>query len=173
MPGWFNRAAACASRRKRSTKLASRANCGRSVLIATVRLRTRSWPRHTSAMPPAPSGASTSYRSPKIRSMCSLLALGLRPWPPSAGRLPEVRLDHRANDGCRHLSSGGLTAQVTAVEDDNRDGDSGRLLSPRRSERREPRVGRPPLAVRGGARLPRDLDPWDLREEPAALVHHR
>ena len=42
IPGWFSRAAAWASRRKRSTKLASRANCGRSVLIATVRLRVRS-----------------------------------------------------------------------------------------------------------------------------------
>ena len=58
MLGWFSRAAACASRRNRSTKLVSRANCGLSTLIATVRLSTGSNPRNTSAMPPAPMRAS-------------------------------------------------------------------------------------------------------------------
>ena len=36
MFGWLRRAAAWASRRNRSTKLGSRANCGARILIATV-----------------------------------------------------------------------------------------------------------------------------------------
>ena len=69
MFGWFRRAAAWASRRNRATKASSRANCGSNVLIATVRFRTGSKPRKTSAIPPAPIRASTRYRPPSTESL--------------------------------------------------------------------------------------------------------
>src|SRR6185436_7769911 len=131
MFGWFRRAAACASRRNRATKPASRANGCTSTLIATVRSSEGSNPRKTSAIPPCPIRASTVYRSP-------IVSRSTRRIPSALALLLEVRLDDLFRDRSRHLSAGGLVPQVAAVEHDNAHGDARRLPLPGRRERCEP-----------------------------------
>src|ERR1035437_2432330 len=67
MLGWDRLAAACASRRKRSTKVLSTDSSGKRTFSATGRLRSRSWARYTSAMPPRAIRWFSSYRSEKTR----------------------------------------------------------------------------------------------------------
>ena len=121
MFGWLSRAAACASRRNRSTKLASSANCGGRILIATVRSEHVSRPgrpspcRRGRAAPRRGSGRRAPPRS--IRSLLS--------------RTSPRRLDDRLRDRRGHLAARRLAAKVTAVEHDHRDGDL-RTARPRR-----------------------------------------
>src|ERR1035437_8026909 len=67
MLGWDRLGAACASRRKRSTKVLSTGSSGKRTFSATGRLRSRSWARYTSAMPPRAIRWFSSYRSEKTR----------------------------------------------------------------------------------------------------------
>src|SRR5262245_49548803 len=61
MLGWLRLAAACASRRKRSTNEGSRANSGNSAFSATWRFSDSSRARYTSAMPPRAISRSIRY----------------------------------------------------------------------------------------------------------------
>src|SRR5579862_5960580 len=65
MLGWFRLAAACASRRKRSTNDGSRANSGKRALRATWRFSDSSVARYTSAIPPRAISRSIRYRFEK------------------------------------------------------------------------------------------------------------
>ncbi len=70
MFGCCRLAAACASRRKRSTKPWSVARAGKSTLTATGRSSNWSRARYTSAMPPRPSRRWSSYRPLKMTWFC-------------------------------------------------------------------------------------------------------
>src|SRR6266508_526444 len=158
--GWFRRAADWASRRNRATKFASPAYWGDRTFTATGRPRTVSVPLNTVAMPPRPSSDSTRYRPP--RSICEVRWSFVR-------SLMQCSLHDGLGDGSGHHAARRVAAKATAVQDDDGDRDLGVLGG---SEGHEPGVGRQALAMLGGARLPRYLDPGDLRGSARPALNH-
>src|SRR6266508_2606320 len=73
MPGWFNAASAFASRSNRATRSRSSKNSSGSTFNATSRSRRASFARYTSPMPPAPSGAGTSYGPIRVPGVIATL----------------------------------------------------------------------------------------------------
>src|SRR5690606_3925296 len=169
MLGCCRLAAACASRRKRSTKPASVASAGNSTFTATGRSSSWSRARYTSAMPPRPSRLWSSYRPLKMTWFCcdmrspdydkerccpepgltrSSLCLGAPVLSRLRGRRHRL-LHDRGGDRCRH-SATGLLARARLTLNDNGHGDV-RGLTGRSGEADDPRV----RARRLGAELRR------------------
>src|SRR6478609_8258766 len=133
MLGWLRFAAACASRRNRSTNEGSRANSGNSAFSATRRFSDSSRARYTSAMPPRASSRSMRYRFEKTWPTRDIVAkpylsivqlldgVRLRLAVARIRLRPQQRAQHLRGHGRRDAAAGRLGFGGTAVLDEHRD----------------------------------------------------
>src|SRR6266540_4143498 len=167
MFGWLRLAALWASRRKRSTKLGSRAYSAKRTFTATGRSSRRSRARYTSAIPPRAMPRWISYRFEKTSASC---VIGTKPylWAPvrSWRSLPQDLAHHLRRDRRRDAPARRLAARAPAMLDEDGHDDL-RVVGGR--EPYEPRVRAAGLVL-GGACLARHRDARDPGGLPCAAL---